>query len=482
MKGPDQLYNIIIITADELRGDCLGYMGSPDVKTPELDAFAKRATTFENHYCNFPKCVPSRISLFTGRRPHTGGYRDIFQHLRPGEPDLKEWARKLNYETALFGKSHCWMGADFNEFVDVHSWSPRMMPFWEKRIPETIHFKDYGDGAKQESRRVGCCEGENNDEVYVEQSRSFLREMRQFSRPFMMVLNLEKPHTPYAVAEPWFSMYDRESIHPFPRQLPEGAPVSLRAQHEVRAKGITGENLRDIQAVYFGMISKVDHLLGKLFQDLDELALWDNSIVLFVSDHGDWASQFELSEKWDTSFNDCMIRIPCILHAPNLPGGNRVTGLSEMVDLAPTILGLMGTRPDWPVHGRDLRPVIAGTAAKEAVFCDGGHELAARERFRAMHGNTPIRRKGLFLDKQETYRRFPDSMARARMIRTLSHKMVIRETGDHELYDLQADPDELINIWQQDGTAKIIADLQLKLLLEDLRTDPDYPPLDQVGA
>jgi arylsulfatase A-like enzyme len=479
---PTALYNLIVITSDELRADCLGFMGSPDVKTPALDAFAQRGVVFNNHFCNFPKCVPSRISLFTGRRPHTGGYRDIFQHLPPDAPDLKRWAQTMGYETVLLGKSHCWQGQKFDDFVDLHSWSPAMMPFWHKREPQTITYKDYGYTEVADSGLIGLCRGQDNDEIYVDQACHYLTAKRGFSRPFMMVLNLEKPHPGYEVSEPYYSQYDRARITQFPRELPRNAPLSLRAQYEVRGKGLCDENLRDMQAVYFGMISKIDALLARFFDTISSQDLWKHTIVLFVSDHGDWASQFCLNEKWDTSFNDCMTRVPCVLYAPNLPGGQRVSGLSEMIDIAPTLLGLLGTSPTWPVHGMDLRPVIDGAASKTAVFCDGGHEPAARARFRAMHGECPVRHKGVLRAKQETYRLYPEAMARARMIRTDHYKMVIRETGDHELYDMVADPWELDNRWGDPTLAAVVHDLQLQMLIENLRTDPDTPPLVEVGA
>lgn len=482
MNSPQKLYNLIVITSDEMRGDCLGFMGSDEVKTPALDAFAQRAVTFENHFCNFPKCVPSRISLFTGRRPRSGGYRDIFHHLSPEKPDLKMWAQQHGYQTALFGKSHCWEGDDFSKIVDVHSWCKKMQHHWDDAEPESIEFIDYGDPVRHDSRRVGRCSGTSTDEVYISQACDYLENVRSFAQPFMMVVNLEKPHTPYAVSEPYFSMYDRGKLQAFPRELPHNAPLSLRAQHKVRAEGISEEQLREIQAVYYGMVSKIDSQVGRLFAHLDKLGLWEHSIVLFVSDHGDWCGQFGLTEKWDTSFNECMVRVPCILHAPNLAGGRRVASVTEMVDIVPTIMDLMGALPDWSVHGTSLINAIEGQPDKRVVFCDGGHEKASRERFRAIHGDCPVRSKGMLLDKQDTYRQFPDSMARARMARSATHKLVIRETGDHEFYDMVKDPWELNNLWGQPGIEPIVHELQVQMIMEDLRCDPDAPVIEQVGA
>ena len=102
--------NVLLITADELRGDCTGYIGNPDVKTPNLDRFAARGTVFENHFAQFPKCVPSRCSMHTGRYTHTDGLRSVMgpNHLPKGDPNLAEFLRVRGFETAVLGLNHVW--------------------------------------------------------------------------------------------------------------------------------------------------------------------------------------------------------------------------------------------------------------------------------------------------------------------------------------------------------------------------------------
>ncbi|NLF40756.1 hypothetical protein GX586_15035 [bacterium] len=162
-----------------------------------------------------------------------------------------------------------------------------------------------------------------------------------------------------------------------------------------------------------------------------------------------------------------------------------VTSLTEHVDIAPTILDLLGIKPDWGIHGESLLPIATGRRRKEAVFADGGHEAGMRGRFSFKpegRDGTPKKLNG----KQLTYQQCPDSMARTKMVRTERWKLVIRETGGNELYDMQADPWELNNLWNDYPSNPIlrdaVLDLQQKMIEWCLRTDTDRPYQEQVGA
>jgi phosphoglycerol transferase MdoB-like AlkP superfamily enzyme len=102
--------NILFITSDEMRGDVQSYIGNPDVKTPNLDALAARGCVFERHFSPFPKCVPARCAMHTGRYTHTDGLRSVMEdnHLPRGTPTMGEFLRDQGYETAVFGLNHIW--------------------------------------------------------------------------------------------------------------------------------------------------------------------------------------------------------------------------------------------------------------------------------------------------------------------------------------------------------------------------------------
>lgn len=486
-----------------MRGDCLGANRlNPDIRTPHMDALAARGVNFTRHFATFPKCVPSRGSLVTGRYCHTDGYRTIFQHLPEGTPDLLSTLKSRGYQSALFGKNHCWENlleashtppqlkpGQRGMAVDHHSWTRAFRDLYDQAKaappdddtnPDPNALSRFGytpehllHGFDYRGRRRAW-----SDEVYADQAVRYLREVRDKSRPFFLQVNLEKPHTKYEVEEPYFSMYDRAAIRALPYGLPERAPAACLRQREVRTgMEIPEPVLREIQATYYGMVSKVDVLMGRMMDAIDAEGLWEDTVVLLWSDHGDYAGQYGLVEKWDTSYGDALTHVPCVMAGGGLPAGRRVEALSDHTDLAPTLLELLGMPPLTGMHGRSLLPVVRGeSVGRRAVFSDGGHEREMRERM-ARTAEVPDENR-----KQTTYRRYPDTMARARMVRTASHKLVVRETGDHELYDLTRDRWEMHNLHGQPGTETVTAELMMELVQWGLATDTDRPAQDQVGA
>jgi choline-sulfatase len=281
-------------------------------------------------------------------------------------------------------------------------------------------------------------------------------------------------------------MYDPETITPFPHALPEGASLPLRAQRQWRlGNDVPEEVLREMQAVYYGMISHVESLVGKVIASLDELGLADNTLILFCSDHGDYAGQYGICEKWDADLRDCLLHVPFIMAGPGIPKGKRLKGLSEMVDLPPTLLDYLGlSKPDnWVWHGQSLLPMLEGAPGKEAVYADGGHEAAMRVRFdRPVWEEKDGHRVKSTQGKQLTYKECPDAMAKCKMVRTDEWKLIIRETGGNELFHVAEDPYEMKNLYGDSHYDSIVMHLQLKLIEWTLRTDPDRPFLEHFGA
>ncbi len=474
--------NLIILCPDEMRGDCAGFMGNPDIRTPNFDAFARQGVVFERHMTVFPKCVPARINLMTGRYSHTDGYRTINQLMLPGEPNLLDRFQENGYETAVFGKNHCWDRETFESDIDYRSHKPPYDEFMEGR-PGMVETEPDPDGARPLDLEggwhyVGSNTRHMPDEAYAEQAVDFLTNRRDRSRPFFLQLNFESPHPVYGVEEPWFSMYDRDAVEPWPHQLPKNAPLPMVKQREVRT-GLEDRSdaAREVQCVYYGMISKVDHLFGPVLEAIEQENLWEDSVLLFWADHGDYAGQYGLAEKWDTTFQDCLIHVPCVLRSLHLPRGHRVESLTETTDLAPTLCELLNFELLPGMHGQSLLPIIRGERTKKAVFCEGGHEdemlARAPDEFDWVRERSD--QTGKRFAKTETYMTYPDTMARAKMVRTDRYKMVIRLRGGNELYDLESDPWEMTNRWGDPELSHVVPEL-LQLLVEwGLRTDPDRP-------
>jgi choline-sulfatase len=491
--------NVIVLTSDEMRADCLGFMGNPDVKTPCLYAFARKGVVFENHFTVHGKCVPSRVAMMTGRYCHTDGFRTITQHLPKGDPNLMTFLRRRGYETAVFGHNHVWDdlfcgeekekvrsggAADYHSFVKpFHD-----MAFTAYAVPTSskpVECMIPGDGTPHSGRIDGAIKG-FNDYNRARQAVHYLKNVRDRSKPFYLHVNMGTPHPAYRVEEPFFSMYDRAKIKTWPHTVPANAPLPFRVMREVRTGvNISERELREVQAVYYGMISRGDRDLGIVLECIERDGLLENSIVLFTTDHGDFAGQYGLIEKWDTCMADCIMRSPMILHAPGLRSGVRVLGLTEHVDIPSTVLDLLGLAPDWGVHGESLLPFIRGERRKDAVFGDGGHEDEMHGRFSfdaKKMGDVEKELNG----KQRTYRDSPDTMARTKMARTERWKLVIRLRGGNELYDIKADPFELNNLWgehlKRPELQSVVMDLQQRMIEWCLRTDTDRPRQELVGA
>lgn len=498
---PETPMNVIVITSDEMRGDCPSFMGNPDCKTPSLDRFAQRGVAFKQQFAVHGKCVPSRVSMVTGRYTHTEGFRTVMEEnlLPAGDPNLLDRLKREGYESAVFGHNHVWenlfasntKGAgctDYQSFTEgyfddlatrsreVPQPGPGAKPVREDLVGR---FFDYR-GRKTELS--GFC-----DDNRADQAIRYLTEVRDKSRPFYLHVNFGAPHPPYAVEEPYFSMYDRDAIRPWPYQLPENAPDPLRWMREIRTGMEVDESaFRELQATYYGKVTKVDSLIGRVLDCVESQGLMDNSIILFWVDHGDFAGQYGLPEKWDTAMQDCILHVPQILYAPQLPSGAHVESMTEHVDVAPTILELLGLEPEpqWGIHGESLLPIIRGEKRKEYVFADGGHEKEMQDRIdlkelMAKRNRTDERDLG---GKQLTYGKYPESMARTKMVRSERYKLIIRTTGDNELYDMREDPDELRNLYGRAEYNDVIRELQHAMIQWCLRTDTDRPYQPTVGA
>ncbi len=491
--------NLIILSSDEMRGDAPGYAGNPDCKTPNIDSLAAKGVAFDRHYTVFPKCVPARIAMMTGRYCHTDGYRTIFQHMPPDDPNLLKTLTDSGYETAVFGLNHVWQNfygegdkknVKSGGCVDYHSFT-------------TGYFRDHNDkewppgeagprrplelpahyryGGRRTEPRTG-----HDDNNRADQAIDYLTTIRDRERPFYMQVNFSLPHPGYNVEEPWFSMYDPKTIKGWEFDLPQNAPLPLTRMRQIRT-GLDDpeENFREIQATYYGMCSKVDWNIGRVLKAIETEGLFDNSVVLFWVDHGDFAGQYGLLEKWDTYMGDCLTRVPFVLWSPDQPSGIRIQALTDHTDIAPTLCELLGLDPFPGIQGKSLLPVIRGEWQRDAVFADGGHEDEMWTRFNFNRKNkdgSPREPDG----KQLTYRDAPETMARAKMIRTDRWKLTIRLVGGNELYDMQNDPDEMKNLWPEvEGDPelqKVVCDLQTRLVEWCLETDTDRPYQDNVGA
>ena len=476
--------NIVIFNPDQWRGDVLGHLGSPAVVTPNLDQIiADDAVSFSSAFCQNPVCTPSRCSFMTGLYPHVRGHRSMnhMLHLEHGETNLLKVLKDNGYFIWWGGKNDLIPGAeDFASYCDV-KFTPTEVDFkrWQLRSRANTHCADSWRGTSTADNYYSFFAGlldKGDDQYYCDGDWSCILGALDFidnydsEQPFCIFLALDYPHPPYAVEEPFFSMIDREKvsakINP-PANL-DNEPVLLQGIREGQnMQNWSEERWKELRAVYYGMCARSDHQFGLITERLKTHELYDDTAIFFFSDHGDFTGDYGLVEKCQNNFHDCLVRVPLIIKPPN---GVKVKAginhaLVELVDFSATVYDLLDIDPGYDQFGCSLLPVIAGehNEHRDAVFCEGGRRYGESQVTEALYlNNCP---DGLYLPriKLEACDDQPYH-GKATMCRTKNFKYVMRLYETDELYDLQKDPDEIVNEINNPNYAIELAQLKNRLL------------------
>ncbi len=472
--------NIIYFNPDEMRADVLGCYGHPLVKTPNFDRFATRGTLFENCFVQHTVCSPSRCSFMTGWYPHTRGHRSLWHLLQPDEPNTMKYLKNNGYQIHFIGKNDMLSEEDVDNSIDK------------------LHEVTGGCGSSrvyQDSEHPGYMnflyepmQDHHQDYYRVLEACEFIRSWRPDDKPFMLFLAQVFPHCPYTAPESWYSMYSPDEIPPLLAETLEHAPAFHRWIKEYRRLPECAGDMAKIMAVYLGMISYVDYMFGLLLDALDESAAADNTSVFFFSDHGDWAGDRLLVEKWPSALDDSLTRIPLIISTPGGKPGHRVSEVMELIDIVPTVATLSDTPLRHTQYGRDLTPQLNGEPGDpgRAVFAEGGYDpdtdLICFEHIGGIEGekgndsytivNSP---ESIYYPKGMQQGDKPETVCRSVMIRTKDFKLVRREHDVSELYDLQNDPGEINNLYYKDEYLEKRLELNERLLLWFLKTSDVSP-------
>jgi arylsulfatase A-like enzyme len=468
--------NFIFLMADELRADAVHCIDGQPIQTPNMDRLAEQGVAFSNCFTVHSVCSPSRCSFMTGWYPHTLGHRTLYHLLRPHEPNLLKYLKSNGYFVQWNGKNDLLAEASFADSVSQRATNAAPSPLWPANPWPEDHrfFKSFYFGPRGQAGQLPY---QDLDWVWIQEAIKLLQSPP--AEPFMLYLPLVFPHPPYTVEEPYFSMYDRDSVRtPLPAQLND-KPHFMRELHRRMGMDRLDEaDLREIVATYWGMVTRFDDLVGQLMAALDASSVRDNTVVILASDHGDYACDYGLTEKWWTGFQDCIVRVPLIALLPGERGGRRVEALTETIDVFPTIMDLAGITPHHTQFGRSLLPLILGETQehRSAVFAEGGQVPGEQQTL-----ETPWPKGTIYYDKTNLQHEDPTTLAKGTMIRTKRWKYVARLEGQgEELYDLEADSGELVNLAGDNKYADIVADLRDQQLQWFLATG-DAVPFDKDG-
>ncbi len=469
------MHNFVIINPDEWRADCSGCYGHPLVKTPHLDRLASEGTRFDNCFVQHTVCSPSRASFMTGWYPHVNGHRTLGHLLRPHEPNLLKYLKQAGYEVAWFGKNDLLAEDSFADSVDYYDDYPGFLP---PEIKNVFEFGDPGYYSFLYEPTPGTID-EHVDALKVKAGLDFI-DHRDPEKPFCLYLPLSTPHCPYTAPQPYHDMYDPEDVPPL--VLPEecsGKPNYHAGIRETRDLDKTEEWVfKKLNAVYLGTITMLDEMIGWILDKLEATGLAENTTVLFFTDHGDYAGDYHLVEKWTAGLEDCLTRTPFVIRTPGGKAGHVVKEPVELFDQMATILDLAGIEAQHTHFARSLVPQLKGEAGDpdRAAFAEGGYDTFEPHCF---EGSASGDEKNIYFPKQHLQQIRPETIGRCSMIRTQTHKLIRRPaTGEHEMYDMENDPMERKNLYSDPALKDIQADLERRLLDWFIQTS-DATPFDE---
>jgi arylsulfatase A-like enzyme len=471
--------NMLIIMTDQQRANAIRMYGNPDVPTPSLERLAARGIRYESCYTPHPLCVPARVSFWTGRYSHQHGARTNEIPMPPGERHFARILADAGYRLALFGKDHCFQPPDhalFDErYVFAHQGPDETD---DERVAEVVRWIRSGRQPGQRllaEARINPYPAEHCPTAVLTRRTIDFLERQDGSQPFCAWISIPDPHGPLQCPEPYASMHPPETI-----TLPPWRDDDLDQKME-RARvfrdllgydQMTEEQIRLRVSIYYGMIRFLDDGVGQILDALDRRGLTDDTIVVFTSDHGDYAGEHRLTDKSSTLL-DCMTRVPLLLSWPgHLAEGVVDRNLVSLLDVMPTCMGLAEVpRPDG-IDGRVL-PGAGGDPPRDAVFSEYG---AGGPRLRL--ADLPRLAQFPFDDQMPPIPllRWREAEGRPKMVRMGAFKYVYDPMDEvDELYDLDADPWELTNLARDPAHAATRTSLRDRLLEWSIQTEGGQP-------
>ena len=421
--------NFVFCMTDDQAYHTMSCAGSKVIRTPNMDRLAAEGVLMRNAFVTNSLCAPSRASFITGKYSHSHGVRTNAPPLPP-QPTFPDYLRVAGYQTGFIGKWH--MGGQPPKF-DVWLGFGGQGQYWNPKLP------DFDGQVKQEQGHV--------TDLLGDRAIAYLREHRR--DPFCLLLWFKSPHRDWQPATRFQSVLEDVTI-PEPPTFHDdyaGRPEVIR-QTEMQVE--IAKPAKDFQGWlkdYYRCILGVDENIGRVLAALDDLGLSDDTLVLHTSDNGFFLGEHHFFDK--RLMYEPSIRIPLVLRYPRLmpKGGRKLQQMMLNVDLAPSFLDLAGVDVPEDMHGRSWAPLLRGE-------------------------KVPWRQSWLY-----EYYEFPavHMVAKHRGVRTKRWKYIhYFEANEHELYDLQADPNEMVNLYGKPRFDDKVAELQAEMLrLRRETNDPD---------
>jgi arylsulfatase len=490
--SPSSNPNIIVIMSDEQSWDTLRFHGNQAAVTPNLDALAAAGISMDKCYTPYPLCCPARTSLWSGRMPHDHHVMGNWRHVRVDIADdgLVQRFREEGYQTIYTGKWHVpGTSPERYGFTDLSAIpaAPKgidrgryILPYREYAekqgyalLPNNIENLTAADAEMlKQPGKAPCGRGEIALEHHLEvwQTQQFVvaLDRREQNRPFFAVCSYNAPHFPMVVPAPFDTLIAPEDIVLPPNFLKglEGKPAEvLESRYYKQLAHCDEQEWRRFIAHYLGFCALIDNQVGVIVNHLKDNNLYENTIIAFVSDHGDMMGAHGLVEKGFYLHYEEALRVPLIIagfRSGSGSGSGSVTGavgtssdaLVQLNDLIPTLAELAGVQMDAKIDGRSFAGILTGNAKKHRdyviaeTFKWNGEESGKGE-------YTPL----------TSFDPLTDSVNIS--IRTESWKYIFRYRDIEELYQVTTDPYENTNLALNPAYAESLQHMR-QLLLDDL--------------
>ena len=436
--------NILIIMSDEHAPMYSSVYGHPIVHTPNMEQLAEAGATFDAAYCNSPVCMPSRMSFMTGRFVSKIGAWD---NVTPLSSDQVTWAHRLRavgYDVVLSGKQHFGGGDQYHGFQqqlarDLHSELYHPIHLWDDGITQA---QEPWQGVYQAG--PGMTEELEVDDLVQERSLAFLRDPARRDRPWALNVSFIAPHFPLIAPQRFWDMYAVDEI-----DLPDIPEGHLEALHPVcqRLRRMNGyprfpdEIVRRARAGYYALISYLDEKIGELVQALKDNGQYENTVILYTSDHGDMNGEHGMWRKGN--FYEASSRVPLQVVWPGrIEGGQRFSQVVSLVDVVATLCDFVRDPSDFPLDGDSLLPLMTEGDPdwKDEAFCE----------YLASGADRPMA-----------------------MLRRGRYKLNYSWGDPVEFYDLEADPGEFHDLASDEAHQGLINDMKAYLLADWNPTELD---------
>lgn len=473
--------NIVLIMTDQQRADLSRREGFPLDVTPFIDRLAAEGVDFRNAYTAAPVCSPARVSTLTGRFPSAHHVRENRGHEHAYyAKDLIDVVRECGYATALIGKNHAHLTRERLDYMYLFShdagYSTKSQKSEaERAFDEWIRGLNHRTAAEPTPFPLEC----QSSSRMVSDAIEWI-DGRAGGDPFFLWLSFPEPHNPYQAPEPYFSMFPAGSIPPVHagrEVLPaKGFKWDLTRRLGEYVYSDYQQQLERSRPIYLGMLRLIDDQIARFVAHLESVGLRENTLLIFMSDHGDFFGEYGLMRK-GPEMPELLMRVPLLFAGAGVPRRSVEERFVSVVDILPTLCDLLDVPLPPGVQGRSLLPILrSGEIPPEefrSIYAEqgyGGLHYDEGDEIDFDHCTIPGP-AGRSFDELNTY----SQSGTMRMVRKGKWKLVQDMQGRGQLYDLEADPYELENRFDDEACSSARAELTEELLTWVLRMQDPLP-------